>query len=219
MRPRIAVPSPGGRRQRELRWRVAVEAARLISEHGIRDYQQAKRKAAERLNALDEASLPKNREIEDALREHQRLFDGHTHDSHLQRLREAAVHAMDFLSWFEPRLVGAVLDGTADRHSAVCLHLFCDTPEQVLVFLDEHAIAYGESTRRLRFSSEQQYEYPVVQVNNEDAAFDLTLLPRDSIRQAPLDRISSRPMQRATLAALQELIAADDLDQRLSIPT
>ena len=33
-------------RNEQLRRRVALEAARLISEHGIRDYQLAKRKAA-----------------------------------------------------------------------------------------------------------------------------------------------------------------------------
>ena len=59
-----------------MRRRVALEAARLISEHGIRDYQLAKRKAAESLHALDESSLPKNSEIEQALREHSSLFHG-----------------------------------------------------------------------------------------------------------------------------------------------
>jgi len=219
MRTRSIVSGNGGRRQRELRWRVALEAARLISEHGIRDYQQAKRKAAERLHALDEASLPKNREIEDALREHQRLFNAHTHGARLLRLRRAAARAMDFLSRFEPRLVGPVLDGTADLHSAVCLHLFCDTPEQVLVFLDEHAIAYGESTHRLRFSTEQQREFPALVLSHEDVAFDLTLLPHDAIRQAPLDRVNSRPMQRATRAMLEDLLATDETLQRLSIAT
>lgn len=219
MRQRNVAATPNHHRQRELRWRVAVEAARLISEHGIRDYQQAKRKAAERLNAVDEASLPKNREIEDALREHQRLFNGGVHDSRLRRLREAAVNAMEFLSGFDPRLVGPVLDGTADQHSVVSLHLFCETPEQVLVFLDEQAITYSENTRRLRFAADRQHEYPVLRLSNEQAAFDLTLLPLDAIRQAPLDRVNSRPMQRVTLAALQELLADDQSNQRLSMPT
>ncbi|MBS0438883.1 MAG: hypothetical protein JSS33_05700, partial [Proteobacteria bacterium] len=45
-------------RDNPMRRRVAVEAARLISEHGLRDYHAAKRKAAERLNIRDESSLP-----------------------------------------------------------------------------------------------------------------------------------------------------------------
>ena len=35
-------------RSHQLRRRVALEAARLISEHGMRDYRQAKLKAAQR---------------------------------------------------------------------------------------------------------------------------------------------------------------------------
>jgi len=218
MRARSAAPTHGARRQRELRRRVALEAARLISEHGIRDYQLAKRKAAERLNAVDEASLPKNREIEDALREHQRLFDAGSHSAHLRLLRAAASRAMRFLEDFEPRLVGAVLEGTADRHSAVCLHLFCDAPEQLLVFLDEHAIDYTQSSRRLRFSQSDQREFPVIRLVNDEAAFDLTVFPADAIRQAPLDRVSARPMQRATLPMVEALAAAAP-DQRLPIGT
>ncbi|MEO6690295.1 MAG: hypothetical protein ABIS07_11805, partial [Dokdonella sp.] len=60
----------------EVRRRIAVEAARLISEGGLRDYGRAKTKAAAQLGIFDEAGLPKNSEIEDALREHQRLFRG-----------------------------------------------------------------------------------------------------------------------------------------------
>ena len=50
-----------------LRRAVAEEAARLMSEHGIGDFLQAKRKAAERLGVDDVAALPKNTEIEAAL--------------------------------------------------------------------------------------------------------------------------------------------------------
>ena len=38
-------------------------------------------------------------------------------------------------------------------------------------------------------------------------SIDLTVLPYDLLRQAPLDRISGRPMQRATLAAVEALLA------------
>src|SRR3546814_4768410 len=66
-------------RTRERRHRLAHEAARLMAEGGIRDYHQAKLKAATRLGIHDDASLPRNREIEDALRESQRLFLGDDH--------------------------------------------------------------------------------------------------------------------------------------------
>lgn len=196
-------------RGRELRRRVALEAARLMSEHGIRDFALAKRKAAERLHAFDEASLPKNSEIEAALREHQRLFQADAQPLRLRELREAARAAMQFLARFEPRLVGPVLDGTADQHSAVCLHLFSETPEEVMLLLDDQRIAYTERQRRVRMSRDAQVEFPVLQVEREGTAFDLTILPRDALRQAPLDRVDERPMRRASLAALEELLARE----------
>ena len=204
--------APGGqvsaRVRSELRRRIALEAARLISESGIRDFAMAKRKAAERLGAFDEGSLPKNIEIEEALREHQRLFQADEHPQLVRALREAAREAMQFFARFDPRLVGAVLEGTADRYSAVCLHLFADTPEEVLLALDEQGIDYTESARRLRMSRDTQVEFPVLQVARDGTAFDLTIFPRDAIRQAPLDRVDEKPMRRASLAALDELLAS-----------
>ncbi|MBS0569303.1 MAG: hypothetical protein JSS28_01745 [Proteobacteria bacterium] len=191
-----------------LRHRIALEAARLISEHGIRDYQLAKRKAAERLRARDESSLPKNREIEDALREHQRLFHGDDQPTQLRVLREAACEAMRYFARFEPRLVGPVLDGTADVHSAVCLHLFCDTPESVIDMLGDAAIAFAEDHRRLRIDGERFGDFPVLKIRQADVCFDLTVLPADAIRQAPLDRAGERPMRRAALATVEGLLSA-----------
>ncbi|HET9189233.1 MAG TPA: hypothetical protein VFN69_01500 [Rudaea sp.] len=191
-----------------MRRRVALEAARLISEHGIRDYQLAKRKAAESLHALDESSLPKNSEIEQALREHQRLFHGDDQPTQLRVLREAACEAMRYFARFEPRLVGAVLDGTADTHSSVCLHLFCDTPESVLVMLNDDNIIFEEDTRHLRLDAERSADFPVLRMNQSGVDFELTVLPRDAIRQAPLDRSGERPMPRAGLAAVEALLSA-----------
>ena len=51
----------------QMRRSVAVEAARLMSESGIRDFQMAKRKAAERLGANEKSQLPNNSEIEERL--------------------------------------------------------------------------------------------------------------------------------------------------------
>ena len=196
-------------RAQEMRRRIALEAARLMSEHGIRDFHLAKRKAAERLGASEDVGLPKNSEIEDALREHQRLFQADEHPALLRRLREVARDAMQFLTRFEPRLVGAVLEGTADKHSAICLHLFSDTLEEVAGFLQEQGIPYEEQNRRLRSSRDTQHEYPVLLFSADEVAIDLTVLPHDAIRQAPLDRIGERPMRRATLAMLEELLAQE----------
>lgn len=198
-------------RMQRNRLRVAQEAARLMSEHGIRDFHHAKVKAAERLGILDAQALPRNQEIEQALREHQRLFLADSQPLLLQQRREAAVEAMRFLERFEPRLVGAVLDGTADAHSAVCLHVFSDDSEAVTLFLREHGVPLEQQTRRLRVSRDVQAEYPVLLFAADEVPFDLTVLPRDALRQAPLDRIGERPMRRASRTALLSLLADEQI--------
>ena len=156
-------------RTRERRHRLAHEAARLMAESGIRDYHQAKLKAAERLGIHDDASLPRNREIEEALREYQRLFTGEAHAAALRARREAALRALEFFAGFDARLVGPVLDGTADTHA------------------------------------------PVWVFAAEELSFDLTVLPVQSLRQAPLSGVDERPMKRASAAQLRELLAEDEI--------
>ena len=194
-------------RTRERRQRLAIEAARLISEGGIRDFHLAKRKAAHRLGIHDDASLPRNSEIQEALRDYQRLFLAQSQPQLLRERREAAASALTFFAAFEPRLVGAVLEGTADEHSAVCLHLYTDEPESVPRFLHEHDIPAQSSSRRIRLDRDRSIDATVWLFAADCLPFDLAVLPRDALRQAPLDRVGEKPMRRASLSALQELLA------------
>ena len=197
-------------RLRERRHRLATEAARLMAEGGIRDYHQAKLKAAARLGIFDDASLPRNREIEDALREYQRLFNA-DQAGDLRARREAAVQALDFFSGFEPRLVGPVLDGTADRNSPVALHLHADDAEAVARFLEERRIPAESRVRRLRIDRERSEDVPVWVFAADGLAFDLTVLPLVRLRQAPLSSVDEKPMKRATLSQLRTLLAEDEI--------
>jgi hypothetical protein len=198
-------------RTRERRHRLAHEAARLMAEGGIRDYHQAKRKAAERLGIHDDASLPRNREIEDALREYQRLFRGDAQAIGLRQRREAALRALDFFSGFDARLVGPVLDGTADRYAPVSLHLHTDDEDAVARHLEQHGIPAEARSRRVRFDRERLGDVPVWVFSAEDLTFDLTVLPTDALRQAPLSSIDEKPMKRASATQVRALLLEDEI--------
>jgi len=191
---------------RERRHRLAHEAARLMVEGGIQDFHQAKRKAAIRLGIHDDASLPRNAEIEQALREHQRLFAGSAQSDALRQRREAAVHALEFLQAFAPRLAGPVLEGTADAHSPVQLHLHEDDPDAVQRFLDEHGIPAEARSRRLRWDRERVLDAPLWVFSADGVVFELLVLPCHALRQAPLSAVDEKPMRRASLARLRELL-------------
>jgi hypothetical protein len=199
---------PATTKDTRMRQLVTQEAARIMAEEGINDYLVAKRKAAERLGAPDTRNLPGNREIQDALIEYQRLFGGEDRPVLVQRLREAAIDAMQFLERFEPRLVGSVLHGTATEHSDVNLHLFAETPEEVVFFLMEHGIPHEITERRFRFGREEQVSIPVYRLVAGDVAIDLAVFPRKGLREAPRSRIDGAPMERAGIAAVQELLPA-----------
>ena len=142
-------------RAENLRRALAQEAARIMSEHGIRDFLTAKRKAAERFGVTDGSVLPKNTEIEDALAEYQRLFGGTRHGETLAAQRSAALSAMQMLADFEPRLVGSVLAGTATEHNDIQLHLFAERAGVDHLPADgpRHRARGGRTARALRHRS------------------------------------------------------------------
>lgn len=191
----------------DLRVVIAQEAARTIAEEGVRDYQLAKRKAAARLGVRDlHGNLPSNSEIEAALEERQRLFGGSAHDASLDRLRRAARDAMRLFDAFEPRLVGPVLAGTATEHDAVQLHLFCDTPESVSIMLLERNIPHEEVERRSKRLSGEFAPVPGFRFLAGAVAVEVVVFDYDGLREPPASLIDGRPMRRASLREVEELL-------------
>lgn len=125
-----------------LRRAIAGAAARLMAETGITDYATAKRKAARTLGADKDTALPTNEEIEVELRAWQSIFQADEHSERLHELRQTALNAMHLFDAFEPRLTGAVLDGTAGRYSPIHLHIFADSSKDVEIWLLAHGLPF-----------------------------------------------------------------------------
>lgn len=197
-------------RAENLRRALAQEAARIMSEHGIRDFLTAKRKAAERLGVTDGAVLPKNTEIEDALAEYHRLFGGARHDETLAAQRSAALSAMQLLSDFDPRLVGSVLTGTATEHNDIQLHLFAERAESITFRLMDLGIDHEVVERRVRFGADRVVAYPGVHFEVDEHTVDATVFPVDGIRQAPVSPVDGKPMRRIDADELEVLLGFED---------
>ncbi len=188
-----------------LRLRIAQEAARILADEGRRDFHAAKLKAAQRLGVNDHSHLPRNREVEQALIEHQRLFKHDTQHQELLAIRRAALRLMDLLSRYSPHLVGAVLRGTADRHSIIELHLFSDVPEEIAIHLMEQRIPHQPTERRWQLGN-QTLSFPAFRFECAGYGAELTVFPIDGQRQAPPCPIEHRPMRRANRGKVAELI-------------
>ncbi|KRG44989.1 hypothetical protein ARC78_04035 [Stenotrophomonas pictorum JCM 9942] len=190
------------------RVRIAQEAARLITESGIHDFEQARRKAAERLGIHDETLLPRLADVEQAVREHQRLFGSTTQPGALRQRRESALQAMQFLHAFRPRLSGAVLTGVAGDNSPVILHLHSDDTEAVQHFLHDQHIPAEARTWSLQLAGQTgRRHYPGWEFTADGIAFELVVLPEDALRHPPASADDGKPLPRATLAQLRQLLA------------
>jgi len=194
-------------RDQRLRTRIAQEAARILLEEGVEDYQLAKRKAADRLHAGDGRLLPRNSEIERAVLDHQRLFFTDGYDGIVSALRVAALDAMLLLRRFKPRLTGSVLKGTAGRHSDIDLHLFADSVEEVLFLLMDRKVPYRSAERRLRYGDDVRY-YPALRFAVDHREVEAVVLPTAAIKQTPLSPIDGKPMQRASIEHVKRLLGA-----------
>jgi hypothetical protein len=187
---------------------VAQEAARLMAEHGINDYLTAKRKAAERYGVVEGAFLPKNSEIESALASYQRLFGGEQHTNSLRVLRQVALKAMRLLERFESHLVGAVLHGTATEYSDIQLHVFSETPENVYLQLADRRYKYEVFERKLKMAPERWISVPSVRFEMDSQTVEAFVFSADGIRQAPVSPIDGKPMRRASMKEVCEMMLA-----------
>ena len=209
---------PGRRREAALREQLADLAARIMIEQGVTDFAQAKRKAAGRLGLGADPLLPSNAEVDRARHRYLALYCSEQQPAQVRKLRAAALEAMDLLERFQPRLTGAVLDGSAVDHSAVCLHLFSDDPLAVELFLGERGIPVRSGSRRLRFDPGHELLGTRIQFAVDDTEFDLSVLPLDCLRQAPMDPVDGRPMRRANRAAVMSLLAEPSPGQHPGLP-
>ena len=196
-------PSP---RADHLRRALAQEAARVMSEHGVRDFLFAKRKAAERFGVVDGSVLPRNIEIEEALQEYQRLFGGESHVESLFAQRQVALDVMQRLREFQPRLVGPVLAGTATQHDDVLLHAFAERVETLSLRLMDQGIPFEVGERRLRYTAERIVQQPALRLEVDDQPVEIAVFPLDGIRQSPVSPVDGKPMRRADAAEVAALI-------------
>ena len=197
-------------RDDKIRRSIAREAARLMYEEGVREYRDAKRKAAKSFGpekALSLGShLPSNAEIHEQLAILVRMHEGDAQPDRLRRMRRAALSWLELFEPFRPYLVGSVLTGTVREESDIDLHLFADSPEEVERFLDERDIPYDPETVSIRYGSEI-HDYFHLYLEEDGIVIDCTVYEPDERHRRPKSSITGRPMERADAARLRELIA------------
>jgi len=193
-------------RMQHVRRQVASEAARIMATQGQRNYRLAKQKAAARVGASSRLALPSNREIEQALLEYLQLYGGDTRADQLKQLRLTAVKVMRALDAFKPRLVGPVLEGTADQYTRISIHLFNDPPDEVALHLSERGLVFSHEERTIRWHDNSQYRLPLLVTEADGVVVELALFSNMDLRQAPPSPVDGRPQKRAAISELEGLL-------------
>jgi len=186
-------PAPAD--SRHLRRTIALAAARLIAEDGFTDYTAAKRKAARSLGAEHSESLPTNEEVQTELRLYQSIYQEDEQNERLQALRQTALNAMQLLNEFQPRLTGAVLDGTAARYAPIHLQLFADSSKDVEIWLLTNQIAFDTESLPYQNSKSPEDRF-VLDIDDTTVLLDVFSAQR---------RYSGAPG--ATMSELETLLA------------
>lgn len=197
----------GRDRPSAVRQRMAYEAARIMVEQGLSDFERARRKAAQRTGVVDRRSWPSNEAIQEALIAQSRLFGGEARERGLRHLRAEALKAMRAFESFSPRLVGPVLTGAGQEQLGVALLVFAENPEDVIFALLDQHIPWHERERSVRFSDGERRTYPVFLFMAGDVPFELTVLPVQALRNPPLDPVTERPERGADIAEVERLLA------------
>ena len=192
-----------------MRARIAAAAARLMAEDGVDNFALAKRKAARQLGADDTASLPANEEVEAELRAYQSLYQGDEQRDRVRTLREVALDAMQALAAFRPYLSGPVLRGTAGRYADIDLQLFTDDHKSIELFLLNRNVPYDVSEVR-HYCGDEARAVPVLRVDWDDVPINLAIYAAKDERATLKASLAGRPIERAGIAAVSALMAADD---------
>ena len=197
-----------GKSAQNLRAEIAQLAARLIAVDGISDYRAAKRKAALQLGVRPDRFMPTNHEIEQAVSDYQRLFQGDRQPEILNALRRSAVEAMRFLRPFRPQLVGPVLAGTATRFSEIVLHVHCSAPEEIATFLEDRGISPSHTSRAVKVRTNTTEDLPAFRFIAGDCTIVLVVFDERHRTIHPLSPVDGRPMRRARIDEVETLLDA-----------
>jgi len=198
---------PPANSEKTLKRKISWEAARILVEGSSKNFLAAKKKALTHLNLPANTSLPRNIEVEKALRQQLAIFDRQNQEFLVNKARQQAIELMRFLGAYNPRLVGHVLEGIFLPTSSIQLHLFSDTAEEVVFFLEEHNIPFKINQIKLRFGKDEYKELSVLSFVVDQFNTELYIFMSGIPQEAPLNQVTGKPMKRASLGALESLIS------------
>lgn len=183
------------------------------------EYYRAKMKAAKQIcrGWVKPADLPSNAEIRDEIQSFARLYEGEQRNENLREMRLDALRMMRLLCRFRPRLIGSVLTGHIRQGSDIDLHIFSDSVDSVANALDAEGLVYDIERKRVKKQGEER-TFTHVHVKDR-FPFELTVYPADQAHIVFKSSITGKPIERASIAELEQFLVATygDIDLEAAI--
>ena len=98
-------------------------------------------------------------------------------------------------------------DGTANEHSRIAIHVFADSPEDVVLYFHEKGAPFNQEQRTIRWYDGKHRTVPLIVFELEGSTVELTVFQSLHLRQAPPSPIDGKPQRRATLSEAESLLA------------
>lgn len=205
----IGAPLPMA--DQRIRRQIAFLAAQLMYHRTESEYFTAKRKAAKQLGLeyrFRPGDLPSNAEIRDQIQAMARIHEGPKRLDHLRDMRVEALRLMRKLARFRPRLIGSVWTGHVRHGSDIDIHIFSDSQAIVTDTLDDYALPYEvEKKRIVKYGEERVFTHIHV---DDRFPYELTLYPEDKVHYVFKSSITGGPIERASIAELEDALKAED---------
>jgi len=184
--------------------KIVEEAARIIADEGLADYQLAKTKAVRRLGLPGHTPLPNNSDIEAAVIVRQSLFNTEEQSESLHYLRQMTLELMQALEEFEPHVVGPVLKGTASSDDVIHLHLFSEDAKNVAIALLNRDIDFVGVERRVTAKNPEGIKG--FRFHWQAALVEVLVFSDGKLRVSPPSPVDGKPMARADRETLLNLM-------------
>jgi hypothetical protein len=132
-------------------------------------------------------------------------------------MRLEALRLMRLLRAFRPRLIGSVMTGHIRKGSDIDIHVFCDSPGLLTDLLEQEGLQYDLERKQVVKHNEARV-FTHIHVHDR-FNFELTVYAEDKAHYVFRSSITGKPIERASIRELEELLAREypdlDLEGRL----
>ena len=164
---------------KQARITIANRAAEIIMEEGITDYHFAKKKAAKYLGYQSSDFLPSNDEIDNALKEYQKIYQGDTDTSLVIIIKNEALLIMELFKDFKPHLLGQLIDGLIPKYPVLQINLYTDNMKEIEYLLLNNKIEFDLKDKNIsekRTKKKSLRSIPIIKIEGSYFPIELKIL-------------------------------------------